>query len=214
MKKLSAAALSITTILSLTACKGHHKKVIVYAGSNIQVDNTKTNITVGEGGPLQQKELDFTGSEPVTLNIQTANGKISLDASDDGLYIANLKSDTIVGSYQRTGTEAGDPRITQDMLKQKFDSVSKLVKAENVSEANRNYFILPYHIQKVTPNAAAKVFGPYTTIPSSFDAGQTPEIYKFYSIKELHEVLTKMSVMMGMSVSPADSTLKSKEMKK
>src|SRR3569833_1941166 len=141
MKRLSVTAFAIADLLSMTACKGQHKKVIVYAGSSIQVDNTKTNITVGESGPLQQKELDLSGSEPVTLNAQTASGKISLDAGEDGLYIANLKSDTIVGSYQRTGTEAGDTRITQEMLKQKFDSVSKLVKGENVSEANRNVFI-------------------------------------------------------------------------
>lgn len=196
MKKLSVTALSIAALLSLAACKGHHKKVIVYAGGNIQVDDSKTNLTVGEGGPLQQKELDYTGSDPVTLNVQTPSGKISLDAADDGLYIANLKSDTVIGSFQRIGTEAGETRITQDMLKQKFDSVSKLVRGENVSEANRNFFILPFHIQKVSAVANAKVFGPYTTIPSAFDASSVPEIYKFYSIKELHEVLNKMSGMM------------------
>ena len=205
MKKLSVTALAIAAVLSMTACKGHHKKVIVYAGSSIQVDNTKTNITVGEGGPLQQKELDFSGSEPVTLNIQTASGKISLDATDDGLYITSLKSETVIGSYQRIGTEAGETRITHDMPKQKFDSVSKLVRGENVSEANRNFLILPFHIQKVSANADAKVFGPYTTIPSAFDASSVPEIYKFYSIKELREVLSKMSIMMGVSPAPASA---------
>ena len=197
MKKLSATALSLAALCSLAACKGHHKKVIVYAGSDIQVDNTKTNITVGEGGPLHQQDLDFTGSDPVTLNVQASSGKISLEASEDGLYVANLKNDTIVGSYQRTGTEAGESRITQEMLKQKFDSVQKLVRGENVSAANRNFFILPNHIQKISANAAAKVFGPYTTIPSAFDAGQDPEIYKFYSVKDLHDVISKMAVMMG-----------------
>jgi len=205
MKKLSAATLSLVTLLSLAACKGHHKKVIVYAGSDIQVDNTKTNITVGEGGPLHQQDLDFTGGDPVTLNVQTPSGKVSVEAPEDGLYVLNLKGDTIVGSYQRTGTEAGDPRITQDMLKQKYDSVQKLVRGENVSAANRNFFILPNHIQKISVNAESKVFGPYTTIPSAFDAGQAPEIYKFYSIKELHEVLGKMSIMMG-GPTPAPAT--------
>jgi hypothetical protein len=197
MKKLSIMTLSLAALLSLSACKGHHKKVIVYAGSDIQVDNTKTNITVGEGGPLHQQDLDFSGSDPVTLNVQTPTGKVSVEAPEDGLYVLNLKGDTIVGSYQHTGTEAGESRITQEMLKQKYDSVQKLVRGENVSEANRNFFILPNHIQKVSANAGSKVFGPYTTIPSAFDAGQAPEIYKFYSIKELHDVLAKMQVMMG-----------------
>ncbi|HVW62612.1 MAG TPA: hypothetical protein VHC48_21325, partial [Puia sp.] len=197
MKKLSIMTLPLAVFLSLSSCKGHHKKVIVYAGSDIQVDNTKTNITVGEGGPLHQQDLDFSGGDPVTLNVQTPAGKVSVEAPEDGLYVLNLKGDTIVGSYQHTGTEAGDSRITQEMLKQKYDSVQKLVRGENVSEANRNFFILPDHIQKISANAGSKVFGPYTTIPSAFDAGQTPEIYKFYSIKELHDVLAKMAVMMG-----------------
>lgn len=197
MKKLSVTTLSLAALLSLPACKGHHKKVIVYAGSDIQVDNTKTNITVGEGGPLHQQDLDFSGGDPVTLNVQTPTGKVSVEAPEDGLYVLNLKGDTIVGSYQHTGTEAGESRITQEMLKQKYDSVQKLVRGENVSEANRNFFILPNHIQKISTNARSKVFGPYTTIPSAFDAGQAPEIYKFYSIKELYDVLAKMAVMMG-----------------
>jgi len=197
MKKLSATVLSLAALLSLAACKGHHKKVIVYAGSDIQVDNTKTNITIGEGGPLHQQDLDFSGGDPVTLNVQTPSGKLTLEVPEDGLFIANLKNDTIVGSYQRTGAEAGSNRITRDQLKPMVDSLQKLVLGENVSAANRNYFILPNHIAKISSTAEAKVFGPYTTIPSSFDAASVPEIYKFYSIKEIREIIAKLSVMAG-----------------
>ena len=128
MKKLSIAALSLAALFSLGSCKGHLKKVIVYANSDIQVDNTKTNITVGEGSPHREQELDFTGSGPVTLNITTASGKITLDVPDDGLYIANLKTDTVVGSYQHTGAGSGDNHITQESLKQKLDSLNMLVR--------------------------------------------------------------------------------------
>jgi hypothetical protein len=193
MKQFSATALSIAAMLSLAACKGHQKKVIVYAGSDIQVDNTKTNVTVGEGGPLHQQDLDFSGSDPVTLNAQTPSGKVSLEMAEDGLYIANLKNDTIVGSYQRVGATSGNNRITQDQLAPMVDSLEKLVRGENVNAANKNYFILPNHIAKVSQTAAAKVFGPYTTIPSSFDAGSVPEIYKFYSVKEVHEMINKFN---------------------
>ncbi|MDO6434291.1 hypothetical protein Q4E93_27015 [Flavitalea sp. BT771] len=193
MQQFSATAFSIAALLSLAACKGHQKKVIVYAGSDIQVDNTKTNITVGEGGPLHQQDLDFSGGDPVTLNAQTPSGKVSLEVAEDGLYIANLKNDTIVGSFQRVGAASGSNRITQDQLKPMVDSLEKLVRGENVSAANKNYFILPNHIAKVSQTTAAKVFGPYTTIPSSFDAGSVPEIYKFYSVKEVHEMINKFN---------------------
>jgi len=197
MKKFSVAAMSLAALFSLGSCKGHLKKVIVYANSDIQVDNTKTNITVGEGSPHREQELDFTGSGPVTLNVTTSSGKITLDVPDDGLYIANLKTDTVVGSYQHTGAGSGDNHITQESLKQKLDSLSSLVRNENVTAANRNFFILPNHIQKLSSNAQGVVYGPFKVIPSSLDLSPDAEIYKFYSVKETHDVISKLSAMIG-----------------
>ena len=205
MKKLTVATLSLAALFFLGSCKGHLKKVIVYANSDIQLDNTKTNITVGEGSPHREQELDFTGSGPVTLNIQTSSGKITLEVPDDGLYIANLKTDTVIGSYQHTGAGTGESRITQDVLKQKLDSLDKLVKNENVSDANRNFFILPNHIQKLSSNAQGVVYGPFKVIPSSVDLSPDAEIYKFYSVKEIHDVISKLSGMMG-APAPASTT--------
>ena len=206
MKKLSFAALLLVVLFFLGSCKGHLKKVIVYANSDIQVDNTKTNITVGEGSPHREQELDFTGSGPVTLNITTASGKITLDVPDDGLYIANLKTDTVVGSYQHTGAGSGDNHITQESLKQKLDSLNMLVRNENVNAANRNFFILPNHIQKLSANAQGVVYGPFKVIPSSLDLSPDAEIYKFYSIKETRDVISKLSGMMGGAPAPASTT--------
>src|SRR5258706_8195007 len=148
MKGLSGALL-FAFFLAFTACKGHAKKILVYASSDIQTDNTKTNITVGDGTTHHEQELEFTGSGPVTLNIQSPAGKITLEAQGDGLYIANLKNDTVIGSYQHVGSDNGEAKITQDALKQKLDSLQKLVMGQNVSEANRNYFIAPNKIVKI-----------------------------------------------------------------
>lgn len=196
MKSFSGVLL-FASFLAFTACKGHAKKIVVYASSNIQTDNTKTNITVSEGTTHREQELDFTGSDPVTLTIQSPAGNITLDAKEDGLYIANLKNDTVIGSYQHVGAEGGEAKITQDALKLKLDSLQKLVAGQNVSEANRNYFITPNQIVKITADTKAKIFGPFTTIPGAFDAGSVPEIYKFYSIKELREIIGKLGVMAG-----------------
>jgi len=196
MKRLTGAFV-FACLLALTACKGHAKKILVYASSDIQTDNTKTNITVAEGTTHHEQELEFTGSDPVTLNVQSPAGKITLEAQDDGLYIANLKNDTVIGSYQHVGADNGEAKITQDALKQKLDSLQRLVAGQNVSEANRNYFIAPNKIVKITADTKAKIFGPFTTIPGAFDAGSVPEIYKFYSIKELREIISKLAVMAG-----------------
>ncbi|HTI11185.1 MAG TPA: hypothetical protein VL832_21585 [Puia sp.] len=196
MQRLSGAIV-LAFFFALTACKGHDKKILVYASSDIQTDNTKTAITIGEGTTHHEQELDFTGSDPVTLNVQSPAGKLALEVQDDGLYIANLKNDTVIGSYQHVGADNGDSKITQDALKQKLDSLQKLVAGENVSAANRNYFITPNKIVKITGDTKAKIFGPYTTIPGAFDAGSVPEIYKFYSIKEIREIISKLNVMAG-----------------
>jgi len=187
-------SLLLAAITLLTACASHSKKIIVYASSVIQADNTGMNITVSEGTTHHEQELEFKGGDPVTLNIQSPAGKYTLEAKDDGLYIVNLKNDTVVGSYQHVGSE-GDSRISQDALKQKLDSLQKLVAGLNVSAANRNYFIAPGKIERITGETRSKVFGPYTTIPGSFDAGSAPEIYKFYTNKEVWEIINNLTMM-------------------
>jgi hypothetical protein len=104
--------------------------------------------------------------------------------------------------------------VSQDAAKQKLDSLQKLLLGQNVSDANRNYFILPGKIAKITTELRAKVFGPYTTIPGAFDAGSVPEIYKFYSIKEVREIVTNLAKMTGPQSAPADEEKKKAEEKK
>lgn len=188
----------VGAIISLMtmACASHQKKILIFASSNIQIDNSQKNITIDEGTTHQEKELEFSGSDPVTLTIQSPAGKSTVDAAADGLYILNLKSDTVVGSYQHIGATSNN-KITQDQLKQQLDSLEQLVVGQNVNENNRNYFILPGKISRITPHVDAKVFGPYTTIPSSFDATSVSEVYKFYTNKEVREIIEKLSGMVG-----------------
>lgn len=195
MQKLSVALL-FAIGCSLVACKGHSKTILVYANSNIKADATNTNITVGDGTTHREQELSFVTGDPVTLNVTTGSGKLTLSAPEDGLYIANLKNDTVIGSMQHVGADA-DSRITQEALKAKLDSLQQLVNNQNVNAANKNYYLLPNTIAKISGESKAKVFGPFTTIPGSFDAGSVPEIYKFYSIKEIRDIIAKLSAMTG-----------------
>ena len=197
--KRASCLLLIAAIIGLSACKGHTKKILVYASDKITVDESQKNITVanGDGTTHHEQELDFATGDPVTLNIETPQGKFTLTAPDDGLYIANVKTDTVVGSKQHVGAEGGEARISQEALKQKLDSLEKLTMDQNVSEANQNYFIAPGKIVRITGETRAKVFGPFTTIPGSFDAGSVPAIYKFYSMKEMREIIANLKKMSG-----------------
>lgn len=189
----------LLAVAGLSACKGHEKKVLVYASDKITVDNTQRHITVadGDGTTHHEQELDFSSGDPVTLDVESARGKYSVTIPDDGLYIANLKTDTVVGSRQHIGAEGGESHITQDDLKKKLDSLNKLIADQNVSDANQNYFIAPHQAVRITADVKAKVFGPFTTIPGSFDAGSVPAIYKFYSMSEMRELIGKLQKMTG-----------------
>ena len=156
MQRISGL-LFLTVLLSFTACKSHDKKILLYASGNIQTDNSHTNITVADGTTHHEQELDFPGSEPVTLNVQSPQGKFSLNAAEDGFYIANLKNDTVIGSYQHVGADNGGARMSQDAAKQKLDSLQKLLLDQNVSDANRNYFILPGKVVKITRSEERRV---------------------------------------------------------
>jgi hypothetical protein len=186
--------LIFTVLLFLGACSSHQKKIIIYANSKIQVDESQKNITVTEGTTQVEQELNFNSGDPVILNITGPGGHFTLEATEDGLWLANLKKDTVVGSMQHTG-ETKHTRITQDELKIQLDSLNKLVKGENVSAAAKNYFIPPGKIEKISNFTNAKIFGPFTPVPSAFDAGSVPEIYKFYNLSEEKEIIGKLTEM-------------------
>ena len=186
--------LLLAAILFLNACSSHQKKILIYANSNIQADESQRNISVTDGNTQVEKELNFNGSGPVVLNITGPRGHYTLEANEDGFYLANLKTDTVVGSLQHTGN-AKTTRITQEQLKIQLDSLNKLVKESNISAGAKNFFILPGKMEKITNLTTAKIFGPFTPVPSGFDAGSVPEIYKFYNISEIYEIIGKLTEM-------------------
>jgi hypothetical protein len=186
--------LLFAAILFLGACSAHQKKILIYANSKIAVDETQKNITVEEGTTQVEKELNFSSSGPVVLNITGPAGKFTLEASEDGYWLANLGVDTIVGSLQHTGT-VKQTRITQDQLKFQLDSLNKLVKGANISAASKNYFITPGKMEKITPLTDIKIFGPFTPVPSAFDASSVSEVYKFYNVSEVYNIISKLTEM-------------------
>ena len=186
--------LLLSFVVFLSACTSHQKKILIYANSNIQVDESQKNITVTDGNTQVERELNFTGSDPVVLNISCPQGHFTLEAREDGFWLANLKKDTIVGSLQRTGNTAHN-RITQEELNHRLDSLNQLVKGMNVSAQAKNYFIAPSKIEKISDNTNVKIFGPFTSIPNDFDAGSVSEIYKFYNLSEVNTIIQKLTEM-------------------
>ena len=191
MKKI-IAALSMGLILA--ACGGTKVKVIVYANGTPTADGSTVNLKSGSGHSVLEM---FPPDKTITVKTGEGDPK-TFNLDGDGLYILNLKKDTLIGSYQAVGTEVKQEVISQESLQHRIDSLKQLMAGANVSEKNRNYCIAPNQIAKISPNMEAQVVGPFLKMPASF-AGDV-EVYKFYTNKEAQENIDRLQKM----VTPAE----------
>lgn len=184
---------SLCAILTVTACnKPVNRKVLILGQGGITANGN--DITMKDGSGAVEETVEVSGAEAVSWNVTTPTGKSNIEIpKDPGFYVLNLKKDTLVGSEQVLGKDiSSGVTITQEQLKVKIDSLTKLTKGENASTTNRSYFILPSQVAKISANKNARVFGPFNKIPGTIDAdenGKAPEIYKLYTNKEMREVI-------------------------
>jgi hypothetical protein len=190
MKKIIAFAI----IVSSVACSSTQKKVLVYAKGTATVNEATKTISASDGAGSDEKTLLLTDKEKTTINIETTNGKATIDIPENGYYVVNAKQDTIVGSYQKYGeVKTTKTLMTQAFLKQSIDSLEHLIQGKNISAANRNYFILPMTAVKVTTNMDAFIVGPFHQMTSIEKVeGKQPEVYRFYSVKEIRETINNL----------------------
>lgn len=197
MKKIFLIVCS-TGLLMASCMEGGGKKILVISNGNFDVgENT---VQMKGGSSHNEKELFLTSDK---LTVTSDKGSEDFTVTDNGFYLLNLKNDTLVGSYQRVGTENNQQVITQDDLKKRVDSLNALMAGTNVSEANRNFAIPPRKLQKITSNLNAQLIGPFKRVPGSFESGKEHEIYKFYTTKEMIEIRDKLKGMMSDTI-PAE----------
>ena len=191
MKKIHKILLTVASVCILAACSQEAgKKVLVMASGKVQV---KDNVISLEPGTTHTENEIALSNDKVTVN--TPSGTSDFPVPDAGLYILNIKSDTLIGSYQRIGSDNSQTVISQENLKTRIDSLNQLMAGSNANATNRNFFIPPNQIAKVTANSQAQIIGPYKKVPASFEGGKEHEIYKFYTNKEMHEIVDKLNKM-------------------
>ena len=179
-----------SALVILASCGGAKNKVIVMASGDVSA--AENTITLEQGSSHNELEVFPTAA---SLTVKEGDNSRTVELPGNGLFLLNLKQDTLVGSYQRTGTEAGQQTITQEGLVQRIDSLKALAAGSNVSEANRNFNVAPGELVKISDNINAQVIGPFLTVPGSFEAGKEYEIYKFYTMKEMREIIAKLEKM-------------------
>ena len=129
------------TILVLTSCS--EKKLIVMSKGPAEI-NTNTKIIKATDGTAHEEKVVTVTGDKVVFKLSTPAGEATVELLENGLYVVNVKNDTIIGSYQNYG----DPKLSQNVvtqinLKRRIDSLQLLVEGKNVSKENRNFFILP-----------------------------------------------------------------------
>jgi hypothetical protein len=177
---------------SFYSCSGGGTKVVVMASGSIKVEGN--TVTLQPGTTHNEQTISPSGNK-ITVNAPTGNKEF--DVKEAGLYLLNLKKDTLAGSYQKTGTDNSQIVITEENLWERVDSLTMLMKGQGVSEAKRNYSIPPMSIAKITNNTEAEIIGPYRKLPGSFDPSKEHEVYKFFTNKEISDIIEKVKKNMA-----------------
>lgn len=174
---------------------GGGKKLIVMSSGKLQTGDGGKTINFEPGNQHNELELNYSGSDKVTVSVKTGGTDKTYDLPEDGTYLLNLKSDTMIGSIVNFGSGGMPTSITTEQLHHIIDSTQQLIMGQNASDANKTYFLTPASIKKVSPNQGAKLIGPYNTIPAKVEAddkGNAPEIYKFFTNKQKREALNEL----------------------
>jgi hypothetical protein len=197
--KLNFCLVAFAAIL-FAACSSNEKKIMVISKGKATIDVTGKTIAVKDGAGSEEAEMLYNTADKVVLKVKSEDKEVAIDIPENGYYILNTKNDTLIGSYQNY-TEAGSPTdtskmITQEMIQQSIDSLIALTEGKNVSAANKNYYVLPFTAVKVTNNVNAFIVGPFHNITTiEKDGDKMPEVYRFFSIKEIREKIEKQKAM-------------------
>jgi hypothetical protein len=183
-------------LVVLAACNDTAKKVIVLSKGPADINTDNKTISSKDGSGHEEKTFVLGGGS-YSYKISSPGGEGTAEMKDNGLYVINAKSDTVVGSYQNYGAPPQTTAsISQDQLKHRIDSLELLIQGKNISPANRNFFILPNQAVKISDNMDAEIVGPYHQMRSAEKVnGKDPEIYRFYSIKEVREAIGKLQAL-------------------
>lgn len=193
MKKINLSLFTLAFCAFIFSCSnGPSKKVIIIGKGEINVADK--SIAMKDKSGYAEQTMDISDNKEVVLNVETPSGKSNVTIPNvAGIYILNLRADTLAGSKQNFGKDLNNKEIiSQEKIKTIIDSLQKLTVGSNVTTEGNNFMILPNQLTKVSANIEAKVFGPFTKIPSTLEAdkdGNAPEIYKFYTNTEMRDLI-------------------------
>ena len=182
-------------VLAFVACSGNktgnsEKKVVVMASGKFTV--TDKTIEVAPSLSHNEQEVVFT-DEKLTLTVKsTAGNSKTFDLTENGTYLLNLQTDTLIGGIVNYGSVGMPGSISAEEMDHIIDSTQKLMKGENTNDTKGPFYVLPFNIKKISAKGNTKVVGSFKGIPykNEEDAnGNLPDVIKFFSVKQKRETL-------------------------
>src|SRR5215471_2185780 len=198
MKPMSLISLFLIVIF-FAACSsgGGGKKLSVMSSGKISV-NPQDNKTIDfePSNQHNEMELNFSDNAKVTITVKTAGGgTATYDMPDNGAYVLNLKSDTMIGNLVNYGNVGRPSSISSEQVQHMIDSTQDLLLGKNANDEKKTFWLVPNTIKKISPNSNAKILSPYKLIPYEVELdkeGKAPETYKFFTNKQKREDLDEL----------------------
>ena len=194
MKKLSFVVTG-SMLLCLAACSGNktgssEKKIMVMASGKITV--TDKTIELAPSLTHNEQEVIFK-DDKLTLTVKsTAGTNKTFDLTENGTYLLNLQTDTLIGGIVNYGSIGMPGSISAEQLDHIIDSTQQLMQGLNTSDAKGTFYIVPFNIKKISAKNNTKVVGSYKGIPyknETDEEGNLPDVIKFFSVKQKRETL-------------------------
>ncbi|HEY8396884.1 MAG TPA: hypothetical protein VIK80_03020 [Flavihumibacter sp.] len=195
MKKIILGSM---VLLAMASCSTPpQKKVVVMASGKFTVSQTGDAIKFEPGTQHNEQVITLKGDK---ITLDDGSGSKELLVAEPGVYLLNLKNDTLIGSLQVFGdASTRESRITQDVLMERMDSLQQLMLGQNLSPEKKNHFLAPRDFKKITSEDDAIVVGPFRGIPASLTPdknGRVPEVYKFITNKDARATLDRLNNML------------------
>jgi hypothetical protein len=201
MKQLLA---SLSLIVILASCSAEYKKVYVLSHGEPKIDTDNRKISASGSGHLEQ-EVIFHDDAKVDLEISSQAGNKTVSLEENGIYILNIKKDTIIGSWVNyTAPKKEREKLSIEDMEANIDSLQQIIDGK-VSAEKKTFFILPNHAVRITPNQKAQIITPFHQMTSlEVNKGETPEVYRFYMISEARATLLKLKALIGETDTPVN----------
>lgn len=165
------------------------------ASGKLKVSGETINFEAGT--QHNEETVTLTGDK---LVVKSGDASREYQVHGAGTWLLNLQKDTLIGGLQAFGDPGSrEGKITQDQLQQRMDSLQLLMVGGNVSEAKKNFFVLPQELKLISTADNAIVVGPFKGMPASLQAdkeGNVPEVFKFVSNKDARETLLRLEKLL------------------